>query len=167
MRRAVQEAAVILLKFATEIKGSSTVDGFTDWINVDSMQLGVGRSVALQAGGSSKREVSSPSLSEITFSRTSDKAAPELFFQACGGVSLGTCTVNILQVIENKPKVFVTLLLEESMISTYNMSSGGDTPTESFSVNFTKISFQYDTFDGKKVVTGTPKKWDLAKNITY
>ena len=158
---------MILLKFATEIKGSSTVEGHTDWINVDQLNLGVGRAIALQAGGSSKREVSSPAVSEITFKRTSDKASPELFFQACGGVSLGTCTVNVLQVIENKPKVFVTLLLEDAMISSYSIESKGDTPSESFSVNFTKCSFQYDTFDGKKVVTGTPKKWDLAKNVTY
>ena len=158
---------MILLKFATEIKGSSTVEGHTDWINVDSMSFGVNRSIHLQAGGSSKREVSSPSLSELMFNRTSDKASPELFFQSCGGVSLGTCTVNILQVIENKPKVYVTLLLEEAMISSYQITSSGDTPSESFSVNFTKCSFQYDTFDGKKVVTGTPKKWDLSKNVTF
>lgn len=158
---------MILIKFATEIKGSSTVEEHAGWINVDSIQMGVGRSVALQAGGSSKREVSSPSVSEVSMSRTSDQASPELFFQACGGVSLGTCTVHLLQVVENKPKVFVTILLEEAMISSYSVSSGGDTPSESFAVNFTKVSFQYDTFDGKKVVTGTPKKWDLAKNVTY
>lgn len=158
---------MILINFAKQIKGQSTVDGFKDWINVDSMQLGVGRHIALQSGGSAKRESSSPSVSEVTFSRSSDMASPELFFQACGGVSLGTCTVHILQVVENKPQVFVTILLEESMISSYSLSSGGDNPTDAVSVNFTKISYQYDTFDGKKVTTGTAKKWDLSQNKSY
>lgn len=158
---------MILIKFKTEIKGLSNVDGHADWIKCDSLQFGVGRGISLQSGGGAKREVSSPSVSEVTFSRASDMASPELFYQACGGVSLGQCLVHILQVIDNKPQVFVTIELEEAMLSSYSVSSGGDIPSESFSVNFTKISFQYDTFDGKKVTTGTPKKWDLAANKTY
>ncbi len=158
---------MILFKFATEIKGLSDVEGHVGWINAESMQWGAGRGIALQSGGGNKRDASSPSLSEVTFSRTSDQASPELFFQACGGVSLGACTINILQVVANKPQIFVTILLEEAMVSAYSLSTGGDNPSESVSVNYTKISFQYDTFDGKKVTTGTAKKWDLSKNLTY
>jgi type VI secretion system secreted protein Hcp len=158
---------VILIKFATEIKGQSSVDGHIGWINIDSMQWGVGRSVASQSGGSAKREVSSPSVSEVTFSRATDMASPELFFQACGGVSLGKCEIHLLQVVENKPQVYIKIELEEALISSYQTSCGGERPTDSFSVNFTKVSYEYDTFDGKKVVTGTPKKWDLAANKTF
>ncbi len=158
---------MILIKFATEIKGQSTVDAHDGWINVDSMQWGVGRGVASQTGGSAKREVSSPSISEVTFSRMTDMASPELFFQACGGVSLGKCEIHLLQVVENKPQVYLKIELDEALVSSYSISSGGDNPSDSFSHNFTKISFEYDTFDGKKVVTGTPKKWDLAANKTY
>ena len=158
---------MILIKFATEIKGQSTVDGHTGWINVESMQWGVGRSVASQHGGSAKREVSSPSISEVTFSRMTDGASPELFFQACGGVSLGKCEIHLLQVVENKPQVYLKIELDEALVSSYSISSGGDRPTDSLALNFTKISFQYDTFDGKAVKTGTAKKWDLAANKTY
>jgi type VI secretion system secreted protein Hcp len=158
---------MILVKFATEIKGQSTVDGHAGWLNVDSMQVGVGRSVASQTGGSAKREVSSPSISEVTFSRLSDMASGELLYQACGGVSLGKLEVHFLQVVENKPQVYMKWEFEDALISSYSVSSGGDKPSESFSVNFTKVSVQYDTFDGKKLTTGTPKKWDLAANKTY
>ena len=158
---------MILVKFATEIKGQSNVDAHAGWINVDSMAWGVGRSIATQQSGSAKREVSSPSVSEVTFSRQSDLASPELFFQACGGVSLGKCEIHVLQVVENKPQVVVKIELEDAMISSYSVSSGGDQPSDSFAVNFTKVSFQYDTFDGKKVTTGTAKKWDLSANKTF
>lgn len=158
---------MILIKFATEIKGQSTVDGHAGWINVESLQVGIGRSIQSQTGGSAKREVSSPSVSEITFSRQSDMASPELFFQACGGVSLGKCEIHLLQVIENKPQVFMKIELEDALVSSYSVSSGGDVPSESFAVNFTKISYQFDTFDGKKITTGTAKKWDLSANKTY
>ena len=158
---------MILLSFATEIKGQSDVDGHIGWINIGSVQMGVGRAIAQQSAGGNKREASSPAISEVTLSRASDMASPELFFQACGGVSLGVGTIHLLQVVSNKPQVYVTVLLEDCMISNYSLSSGGENPSESFSINFTKISFQYDTFDGKKVTTGTPKKWDLSKNVTY
>ena len=158
---------MILIKFATEIKGQANVDGHIGWINVDSMQWGVGRGIASQQAGSAKREVSSPSVSELTFSRSSDMASPELFYQACGGVSLGKCTIHLLQVIENKPQVYLIIELEDALVSSYSISSGGDLPADSFSINFTKISYQYDTFDGKKITTGTPKKWDLAANKTF
>lgn len=155
---------MILIKFATEIKGQSNVDGHAGWINVESLSWGVGRAIAGQAAGSAKREVSSPSVSEASFSRLTDGASPELFFQACGGVSLGKCEIHFLQVVENKPQVYLKIELEDAMIASYSLSSGGDKPSESFSVNFTKVSFQYDTFDGKSIKTGTAKKWDLAAN---
>ena len=158
---------MILIKFATEIKGQSTVDGHPGWLNVDSMQIGVGRAVASQTGGSAKREVSSPSVSEVTFSRMSDMASAELFYQACGGISLGKLEVHFLQVVDNKPEVYMTWEFEDAIISSYSVSSGGDRPSESVAVNFTKVSMQYDTFDGKKKTTGTAKKWDLAANKTY
>ena len=110
---------MILIKFATEIKGQSTVDAHPGWINVESMQWGVGRGVASQTGGSAKREVSSPSISEVTFSRQSDMASPELFFQACGGVSLGKCEIHLLQVVENKPQVYLKIELEDALVSSY------------------------------------------------
>jgi len=159
---------VILIKFATEIKGNSKVDGHDGWIDCESMSFGVARAVAPTSAGSNRREVSSPSVSEMMFHRTSDGASPELLYQACGGVSLGNCDVHVLQVVENKPQVFLKILLEGAIVSNYHMSSGGQgPPSDSFSVNFNKMSVQYDTFDGKKITTGTAKKWDLALNKTY
>jgi type VI secretion system secreted protein Hcp len=60
--------------------------------------------------------------------------------------------------------VYLKIELEDAIVSAYSLSSGGDRPSESFSLNFAKISFQYDQFDGATVKTGTPKKWDLSTN---
>ena len=49
----------------------------------------------------------------------------------------------------------------------YSISSSGERPSESFSLNFTKITKQYDAFDGDKKKTGTPRKWDLMANKTF
>jgi type VI secretion system secreted protein Hcp len=159
---------MILLKFATAINGESTVSKHEKWINCDSCQFGVGRSVSM-VGGGGDRETSNPSFSEITFAKSMDVSSTELMMQATCGKSLGKAEVHFIQTggTAAKGQTYLTIELEESLVSSYSMSSGGDRPSESFSLNFTKISYKYDKFDGDKVVAGTAKKWNLEKNETY
>lgn len=159
---------MILLKFDTEIKGDSTVDSHEDWITVDSVQLGVGRSISISGGGKS-RDTSNPSFSEITFSKSTDKASANLFMEAICGKSLGTAHVHFYQTAgsDSPGQVYLTLELQEAILSSYSMSSGGDRPSESFSINFTKVSYQFDDYTGDKKTSGTPQKWDLMSNKKF
>ncbi len=159
---------MILLKFGTEIKGDSKIPGHENWITCDSLQLGVGRSIASSGGGAS-RETSNPSFSEITLAKSTDIASTDLFFQATSGKSLGKAEIHLVQTVDagKKAEPYMMIELEEALISSYSMSSGGDRPSESFSINFTKISYQYDDFSGAKKTTGTPKKYDLMANQSY
>lgn len=159
---------MILLKFATEIKGDSAVAEHVSWITCSSVQLGVGRSISLSGGGAD-RETSNPSFSEVTITKSTDIASADLFMQAVCGKSLGKAEIHFIQTggTDVKGQVYLKYELEESIISSYSQSSGGERPSESFSINFTKISYQYDAFTGGVVKTGTPKKWDLVKNETY
>lgn len=159
---------MILLKFATAINGESTVAGHDKWITISSIQFGVGRGIS-SVGGGGDRETSNPSFSEVTLSKSMDVASTELFMQATCGKSLGKAEIHFLQTggADAKGQVYLKIELEETIVSSYSVSSGGERPSESLSLNFTKISYQYDKFDGGKVVTGTPKKWDLEKNEKY
>ncbi len=159
---------MILLKFATAINGDSVVDSHDKWITIDSMQMGVGRSISASGGGAD-RETSNPSFSEITLTKSTDVASADLFMQSVCGMSLGKAELHFLQTggADKKQQVYMKIELTDAIVSSYSMSSGGDRPSESFSLNFTQISYQYDAFSGTKVTTGTPKKWDLAKNATF
>ncbi|WP_137936911.1 type VI secretion system tube protein Hcp [Chitinivorax sp. B] len=159
---------MILLKFGTEIKGTSTIDGHTDWITIESMQFGVGRAISAVSGGTD-RETSNPSFSELTFTKATDIASPELFMQSICGKSLTKAEIHFLHTggADKKQQVYLKIELEAPIVSSYSVSSGGDRPSESFSLNFTKISYQYDAFSGDTIKPGTPKKWDLQKNATY
>ena len=159
---------MILLKFATAINGESTVTGHDKWINLDSVQMGVGRSVSM-VGGGGDRETSNPSFSEITCATSMSVASTEIMMQATCGKSLGKAEIHFIQTggTDAKGQAYCKIELEEAIVSSYSMSSGGDRPSESFSLNFTKISYAYDKFDGDKITTGTPKKWNLEKNETY
>jgi type VI secretion system secreted protein Hcp len=116
---------VIFLKFATEIKGEVTEAGHEGWMNVDSIQFGVGRSIT-STGGGSDRETSNPSFSEVTFTRGTDKASPELWMQAIAGKSLGMATVHFVQTGGvDKKQTYMMLEFDESIVSNYSTSSGG------------------------------------------
>jgi type VI secretion system secreted protein Hcp len=158
---------MILLNFKTKIKGNSTIKGHEDWIVIDSVQMGVGRTVHVI--NAKDRSPSVPSFSEITLAKSTDISSADLFLQAVCGKSLGTAELHFLQTggPDKKDQVFLTILFEDALITSYAMSSGGDHPSESFSLNFTKISYQYDAFSGTKIITGTPKKWNLIDNAVY
>lgn len=158
---------MILLKFATEIKGDSAVKDHDKWITCNSLQLGVGRAISVSGGGKD-RDTSTPSFSEVTITKSTDVASADLFFQAICGKSLGKAEIHFVQTGGSEGgQVYLKYELEEAIISSYSVSSGGERPSESISLNFTKITKQYDAFDGKTKVTGTPKKWDLMANKSF
>ncbi len=159
---------MILLKFSTQIKGTSNVAGHADWITIDALQMGVGRAISISGGGTD-RDTSNPSFSEISLTKATDIASADLFMQAVCGKSLGKAEIHFIQTggSDKKQQVFLTIELDSPIISSYSASSGGERPSETFSINFTKISYKYDSFTGDNVVTGTPKKWDLEANAVY
>ena len=159
---------MILLNFETQIKGDSTVAKHDKWITCDSAQLGVGRSITASGGGGD-RDTSNPSFSEITITKSTDTASADLFMQAVCGKSLGKAEIHFLQTGGEgvQGQVYLKYELSDAIVSSYSMSSEGERPKESVSINFTKISKQYDGFSGDIITTGTPKKWDLMKNESW
>ncbi|MFK0311070.1 Hcp family type VI secretion system effector [Pseudomonas sp. NPDC090233] len=157
---------MILLNFnGKKIKGTATVSGHTDWITIDALQMGVGRSISTTGGGLD-RDTSNPSFSEIILTKSTDLASADLFMEAVCGKSLGKAEIHFVQTggVDAKDQVFFKLELEDAIVSSYSASSNGERPSETFSINFTKISYQYDSFSGDKVTVGTAKKWDLQAN---
>lgn len=160
---------MILLNFKTQIKGDSSIQKHENWITCDSCSLGVSRMITSSGGGKS-RDTGNPDFQEVNISKSTDMASSDLFFQATSGKSLGKAEIHFLQTSEagKPPQVYLTIELDDAIVSNYQISSGGDIrPSESFSLNFTKISYQYDDFSGAKKTTGTPKKFDLMAGDTY
>ena len=157
---------MILLNFkGTQIKGTSTVDGHKDWITIDAIQMGVGRAISTSGGGAD-RDTSNPSFSEISMTKVTDLASADLFMQAVCGKRLGDAEIHFIQTggPDKKQQVFLKLILGSAIISSYSASSNGERPSETISINFTTISYEFDSFTGDTVITGTPKKWDLEAN---
>ena len=144
------------------INGDATHDNHKKWLDVDSLQWGVGRAIMTPSGSAMNREASEPSVSEVTVTKTMDSASAYLFQQACTG-SAGK-KVEIHLVTTGSPgDIYMTYELTNALVSGYSVSSGGDRPAESVSFNFTKIAMKYSQFDEKhKNTANHPASYDLA-----
>ncbi len=144
------------------IEGDVTAAGHEKWIEINSFQWGVGRGVTSPVGGTADREASAPSVSEIVVTKTSDSASANLIREALWGegkkVKIDFCKTD-----KDKFEPYYQYELEATLISGYSVSSGGDRPMESLSLNFTKITFN-DISMGSKNETGQPDRvyYDLA-----
>jgi type VI secretion system secreted protein Hcp len=140
-------------------------EGKNGWMEIGSFQFGSGRSISTPTGMASKREASLPRVSDVTITKLQDSTSPLLFQESVSGKP-GKVQIDITQTGTNDPVVFCTLTLTDALIASYSVSGGGDRPTESVVINFTKIEYHYQGYDK----TGTPVAalkqvtgFDLAK----
>jgi type VI secretion system secreted protein Hcp len=152
----------IYMKIDT-IKGDVTAAGYTEWIAIHSLQFGVGRGISSQVGGAAKREASAPSISEVTITKSFDKSSIELFAWSLAGKSK-LVKIDLVQTgTKDQLNAYLKYELTNTLLSGYSLSSGGDLPTESISLNFTKITEKYTQYKDDNAV-GQPvlKGYDLA-----
>lgn len=139
----------IFLKLG-DIKGETTQLTHKEWIEVSSLQWGVGRGVSSGVGGGSKREATAPSVSEMTVTKTFDVASPLLLKSALGGYGAVVAKLEITQTDNSgKHVAYQKYILSDAVMSGYSISTGGDRPSESLSLNFTKIDSEYLSIDDK------------------
>jgi type VI secretion system secreted protein Hcp len=146
-------------------KGEASAEGFKDYFEVHSLQWGVGRGISSGVGGASKREATAPSVSEITVTKTFDTASPLLLKESLGGKAQ-VVKISLTQTDnDGKHVAFQKYVLTDCLISGYSFSSGGDRPSESLSLNFTKVDSEYLKIDDKFASTTTGHVvWDIAKS---
>src|SRR6516164_8766986 len=145
-----------------DIPGDATAEGHEKWIELKSCQWGVGRGISSPTGAAADRESSAPSVSEIVVAKDTDASSPKLLNEAYQGegqkVQIDFCKTD-----KGKLEVYLTINLENTMVSGFSLSSGSDRPSESVSLNFTKVEFK-NTNMGAAGETGSPDSitYDLA-----
>ena len=146
-----------------KIKGNATAEGHKEWIVLDSMQWGVGRAVNTVVGKGEDREASTPSVSEVTVSKVTDKSSGGLFKLALTSPKGEEIQIHICNTTNDKIDTIIEMKLSNSLVSGYSVSSGGDRPSESISINFTKLEYAY-TAEGSDNTAGGPDRvaYDVA-----
>jgi type VI secretion system secreted protein Hcp len=126
-----------------KITGDVTAAGHVNWIELNSLQWGVGRGVSNPTGTTADRESSAPSISEITITKEQDTSSDGLLTEALtgdGGGNGATVEIDLTRTQSGQLVVFQKIVINNVIISGYSTSSGGDRPSESLSLNFTKIA---------------------------
>ena len=151
----------IYMKYGT-IKGSVTEEGHIGWVDVSSFQWGVGRAVGSPTGRAANREAGAPSISEITVSKQLDKSSYAWLQEALKGTGVD-CEVHFVSTEAAQLRTYLSYKLTNCLVSGFSLSSGGDRPSESISINFTKFEFATTEFDDKHKATDSPKvSYDMS-----
>ena len=149
------------------IPGDVTTSGHEAWIEVHSFQWGVGRGIGSATSSESDREGSTPSVSEIVISKVTDAASPNLLRASLGigpGAEGKTVKIDFCKTDAAQPEPYLQLELTNTLVSGWSISSGGDRPSESVSLNFTAVSFN-NIGMGAANATGNPDRaqYDMTK----
>jgi type VI secretion system secreted protein Hcp len=149
-----------------KVKGNVTEASHVGWVEVNSFQWGVGRGIGSPVGRSANREASAPSVSEIVVTKQMDKASFALLQEALKGTGI-EATIHFTLTDAGKLRTYAEYKLTNCMISGYSVSSGGDRPTESLSINFTKVEFMFVELGIDNANSDTPRvSYDLSKAVT-
>ncbi len=136
------------------VPGDVTTQGFEKWIELTSFQWGVGRGIGSAMSGQASRESSIPSVSEIVVTKRMDASSPGLWTDSVAGQLNTTVKIAFTTTSQGATTQFLNYELTNTGLSGYSLSSGGDMPTESLSLNFTKVVWSFTGTDPS--VQGTP-----------
>jgi type VI secretion system secreted protein Hcp len=149
----------IFMKYAA-VKGDATSDGHKDWIVLHSFQWGVGRGIASSQGSQLNRQASGASVSEITITKQLDNSSPGLLQDLFKGILKNDVQIDWTEVTDNS--VYFSVATNNTGIAGYSFSSGGDRPSESLSLNFTKIAITNTATDPQGAKTPTTVTYDVG-----
>jgi type VI secretion system secreted protein Hcp len=155
----------IYMKYGS-IKGAVTTEGFKDWIELGSCQMGSGRGIGTARAGSPNRVAGEATLSEVVCTKDWDAVSSSKLFEESVKGEL-TNDVEIHFTIAGTKKVESQLIvkLSKTAVSSYSVSGSGgagSSPMESFSLNFSKIEIIPKILKENQAPTdGTKVSYDL------
>ena len=152
---------VLILDLGDAIKGNCAINGYADKLIVNSFAHSAYIPMAADAANT-ERTAGRPVLSEMSVVKLSDLATTELFKACTRGTKLGSATLHIGRVENGDYMNFMTYVMDNAMVSQMSCASGGGIPTDTFSINFTKIKadFTQQKTDSSAKGTGT-WNWNL------
>ena len=141
----------IYLKY-DKVPGNVTTKGFEGQIEVHSAGFGAGRAMGMSKRSDVNRGHAEPHLSEISLSKMwDDVSSGKLLEDTLAGVCDKKATITFTTTSNNVVVAYLTLELEEVVISDYSIGGGSDgQPSETFRLNYTKITVTpYEVKAGK------------------
>jgi type VI secretion system secreted protein Hcp len=150
------------------IKGEAQDSGHKDWVKVLTVSQIITRPVASTAG--SLRSHERATVGDVVIVKEVDKSSPPLYEHACDGKHIAKVVIELTTSVgAGKDATFLKYTLENVIISSVSMNgsggAGGHRPSESVSLNFQKIKWEYTPYDkAGKAQGNVPGGWDVMEN---
>jgi type VI secretion system secreted protein Hcp len=137
-----KEIAVAIYWQTKSAKGSSVEPSHTDWINVQGLSFGTTRPISTKTGRIADRNPSRGQIGEVHISKEMDKASVDLFMSTClgDGEPMEIHVTRPGSRADGSEIVYLKYQLENALVTGYSMNSTGNTPGETLTVNFTKMT---------------------------
>jgi type VI secretion system secreted protein Hcp len=146
------------------IPGESKDSKHPDEIDVYSWAFGGAQAGSFGVGGGGGS--GKVHMQDFSFTKKLDKATSELFLNMCNGCHIPKGVLTCRKA-GKEPLEYLKITMQDLLVSSFSTGgSGGDLfPTENWSLNFTKVKYEYTEQDEKgkgksPVATG----WDTKKN---
>jgi type VI secretion system secreted protein Hcp len=147
-----------------DLRGDVTEADHTHWIELRAVNWGVNRPVSNPAGSATARVIAAPRFSELIVAKDEDIASIPLIQESLGGQPK-LVKIEFVRTNQDRMEVYYSIQLTETVITGLSQGSGGDRPTESLTLNFTKISFHGTQMDADGSSTSPAKYgWNVTGN---
>jgi type VI secretion system secreted protein Hcp len=141
--------AVEILMKIPGVDGEASTKGHEKEIELSSFSFGASNPSNVGSGsGSGAGKVD---LSSISIQKQVDLSSAKLFQKCCEGKHFDTATIVCREAGGDSPVEYWTIKLKQVFIDniSWGASSGGGKPSESISVSFAEVSFEYYSQDDK------------------
>jgi len=119
------------------VDGSVTAAGHERWIELSSISMGMLNSPGTGQG-------SAPSVSEIVVTKATDRSTPKLMQFCADGKFARQAIVELTTETANGEQVYMQYKLPNVLVTSYQTGADGHSyPSESMSLNFTKVEFKH------------------------
>lgn len=148
------------------IEGESSQKGHENQIDLLSWSWGESNSgSSSDGGGSGSGKVN---MQDFSFSMKINKASPNLFKHCANGAHIKEGTLTCRRA-GKEPRPYLTIKFTDCLISSFQTggSSGDEVPTDSISLNFSKIEYSYSPQKADGTLgTAIPAAYDLKTGVT-
>jgi type VI secretion system secreted protein Hcp len=144
------------------IPGPST--SRTNAIDILSFSFGASNSAVLGAGSSGgEARAGRANFSDITIMKVLDKTSPLLFDSCVNGTFLEKVELLYDKPVGGTPTDYFTILLDNALISSVQLSGSSENPVESVSFAFSKVKVSYNPEEDGAMKGFIDKGFDVLK----
>lgn len=154
-----------------QLQGESTDSRHRGWIEISSINMGEARPVSREGSGGATTGAGAgkATFHDITITKTIDRSSPTLQKAAAAGTHFRDAVIELVKAgSDGKPSTYYRVTMSDVFVSSDKINTNGPRPTESLTLNFTKIQYEYanKNADGSAGnYNQAPEGWDVKANV--